>query len=139
MKKAVIIYHSRTGTTQKYGEEIGQYLNSKGIDTLVTSTIMFQNNMLDGTDYIFFGCWTSGLMVILQKPEKAWVEFAERLPAMPEAKIALFTTYKILTGSMFWNMVRHLDGKYSPPSLELKSRNGLLSENNKQFLDQFIT
>ena len=139
MKKAVIIYHSRTGTTQKYGEEIGQYLNSKGIDALVTSTIMFQKDMLDGADTIFFGCWTSGLMVILQKPEKSWVEFTERLPAMPDAKIALFTTYKILTGSMFRNMGKHLDGKYSPPALELKSRNGLLSTHNKQSLDQFIT
>ena len=139
MKKAVIIYHSRTGTTKKYGEEIGDYLTSKGIEAQVTSTIVFRNEILEGADYIFFGCWTSGLMFILQKPEKAWVEFAERLPNKHEAKIALFTTYKILTGSMFRNMIRHLDGKYLPPSLELKSRDGLLSAQNKQSLDQFIT
>lgn len=138
MKKAVIIYHSRTGTTKKYGEEIGDYLTSKGIDAQVTSTIVFRNDMLDGADYIFFGCWTSGLMFILQKPEKSWVEFAERLSSKPDAKIALFTTYKILTGSMFRNMIKHLNGKCSPPTLELKSRNGLLSVHNKQSLDQFI-
>ena len=138
MKKAVIIYHSRTGTTKKYGEEIGDYLTRKGIDAQVTSTIVFRNDMLDGADYIFFGCWTSGLMFILQKPEKNWVEFAERLPSKPDAKIALFTTYKILTGSMFRNMIKHLNGKYSTPTLELKSRNGLLSAHNKQSLDQFI-
>ena len=41
MKKAVIIYHSKTGTTKKYGEEIGEYLKNKGVDAQVTSTIMF--------------------------------------------------------------------------------------------------
>jgi hypothetical protein len=78
-------------------------------------------------------------MVILQHPEKIWVNFAAKLPSMPDVKVALFTTYKILTGSMFRNMYKHLKGKFATPSLELKSRNGLLSEKDKQALENLIS
>ena len=138
MKKALVIYHSKTGTTKKYGEEIGEYLNSKGIDVQVTSTIMFREGMFESADYIFFGCWTSGLFITLQKPEKSWVDFAEKLPGKPDAKVALFTTYKILTGSMFRNMAKELRGKFSSPTLELKSRSELLTEKNLMDLGRFI-
>ena len=77
-------------------------------------------------------------MVILQHPEDAWKDFAVKLPNIPNAKLALFTTYKILTGSMFRNMSKELDGKFAKSSLELKSRNGRLSENDKNALDNFI-
>jgi flavodoxin len=138
MKKAVIIYHSKTGTTKKYGEQIGEYLNNKGIDAQVTSTIMFRDNMLDEADYIFFGCWTSGLFIMLQKPESSWVNFAKKLPGKPDAKVALFTTYKMLTGSMFRNMYKELKGKFAIPALELKSRSQILTEKNMMDLDRFI-
>jgi flavodoxin len=139
MKQAIIIYHSKTGTTKKYGEAIGAYLNGKGFETLITSTNVFREEMLDGADYIFFGCWTSGLMIMLQKPEKSWVEFAEKLPRKQAPKVALFTTYKILTGSMFRNMYKELKGKFAPPILELKARGQFLSEKNKQDIDRFIS
>jgi flavodoxin len=138
MKQAIIIYHSRTGTTKTYAEVIGEYLNRKGFETLITSTNGFREEMLNGADTIFFGCWTSGLMIMLQKPEKSWIEFAEKLPVKLDAKVALFTTYKVLTGSMFRNMYKELKGKFTPPALELKSRGPFLSEKNKQGLDHFI-
>jgi flavodoxin len=138
MKQAIIIYHSRTGTTKTYAEAIGEYLHKKGFETLVTSTIGFREEMLNGADTIFFGCWTSGLMIMLQKPEKSWVEFAEKLPDKLDAKVALFTTYKVLTGSMFRNMYKELKGKFTSPALELKSRGPFLTEKNKQGLDHFI-
>ena len=138
MKQAIIIYHSRTGTTKTYAEAIGEYLNRKGFETLVTSTIGFQEEMLNRADYIFFGCWTSGLMIMLQKPEKSWIEFAEKFPVNLDAKVALFTTYKVLTGSMFRNMYKELKGKFTPPALELKSRGPLLTEKNKRELDHYI-
>ena len=75
---------------------------------------------------------------MLQHPEKAWVDFAAKLPSMPDVKVALFTTYKILTGSMFRNMYKQLKGKFTAPSLELKSRNGFLSAADKEKLDSII-
>ena len=139
MKTAVIVYHSKTGTTKKYAEEISEYLKSKGLDTQVTSIQGYSQDMLNNVDYVLFGCWTNGLMVILQHPEMEWVDFAAKLPPMPDVKVALFTTYKILTGSMFRNMYKQLNGKFATPSLELKSRNGSLSEKDKQALDNLIS
>ena len=139
MKQAIVIYHSKTGTTKNYGEAIGVYLQGKGIDTHVTSTTVFREEMLNGADYIFFGCWTSGLMIMLQKPEQSWIEFAESLPSKKDTKVALFTTYKILTGSMFRNMYNELKGKFTPPTLELKARGQVLSEKNRQDIDHFIS
>ena len=138
MKKAAIIVNSKTGTTRQYADEISEYLKSKGLDSQVTSIQKYSEDMLNDADYVLFGCWTNGLMVILQHPEKIWVEFAANLPSKPDAKITLFTTYKILTGSMFRNMYKQLKGKFPTPSLELKSRNGSLSEKDKQALDNLV-
>ena len=77
-------------------------------------------------------------MIVFQHPENVWKEFASKLPNMPEAKLALFTTYKILTGSMFRNMYKEIDGKFTEISLEMKSRNGSLSEKDKKDLDVFV-
>ena len=139
MKKAAIIVNSKTGTTKQYAEEINTYLKSKGLDTQVTSIQTYNEDLLNNVDYVFFGCWTNGLMVFLQHPDKEWVNFAAKLPSKPDIKVALFTTYKILTGSMFRNMYKHLKGKYATPSLELKSRNGSLSEIDKQALENLIS
>ena len=138
MKTAVIIYHSKTGTTKKYAEEIANYLKSKGISTRLSSIQTFQENLLSETDFVFLGCWTNGLMFILQHPDGEWKDFAAKLPSVPDAKVALFTTYKILTGSMFRKMVQQVSDRFSKPSLELKSRNGLLSAADKLELDSFI-
>ena len=138
MKKAAIIVNSKTGTTRQYAEEINKYLKSKGLDTQVTSIQAYSQDMLNNVDYVLFGCWTNGLMVILQHPEKEWVDFAAKLPSKPDVKVALFTTYKILTGSMFRNIYKHLNGKFTAPSMELKSRNGFLSAADKLKLDSII-
>ena len=138
MKTAVIIYHSKTGITKKYAEEIAGYLKSKGISTRISSIQAFQENLLSDSDYVFLGCWTNGLMVILQHPDKEWNDFAAKLPSMPAAKLIFFTTYKILTGSMFRNMYHQVKEKFSEPSLELKSRNGFLSAADKLKLDSII-
>lgn len=139
MKTAVVTYHSKTGITKYYAKEIAGYLESKGVSTRISSIQAFQENLLDDADYLFLGCWTSGLMIILQHPEKEWVDFAAKLPGMPDVKVALFTTYKLLTGSMFRNMYKQLKGKFATPSLELKSRNGSLSEDDKRALDNIIS
>jgi flavodoxin len=139
MKKAAILFHSKTGTTRKYAEEIGEYLQAQGLDAQVSSIQAYEEEQLNGADFVLLGCWTSGLIFIFQHPEKAWEVFAAQLPGKPDAKLALFTTYKTLTGSMFRNMYKHLMDNFTLPTLQLKSRDGLLSEKNKKVLDSFIS
>lgn len=139
MKKAVIVYHSSTGTTENYARDIGKYLEEKGLEVQITSTSSFKEDMMDGSEFILFGCWTNGLFIMAQKPDSSWVEFASKLPPRLDPKVALFTTYKILTGSMFRKMAKELKGKFAVPTLELKSRGPILTEKNRLELDQFLS
>jgi flavodoxin len=136
--KATIIYHSKTGTTAKYAENIKLYLKDKRIEAEMTSIKYFEEKMLDDTDYLFIGCWTSGLFFFMQHPDKEWVEFAKRINVNRKPKIALFTTYKLLTGSMFSNMFKHLKSNFQEPPLKLKSKYGELSESDKNEIDEFV-
>ncbi len=139
MKKALIIYHSKTGITKRYAEEIGKYCQEKGINTKVVSISDFNgNNPLPDNDLLFLGCWTSGLMIALQHPDKTWVNFARSLPEIKTSKVILFTTYKLATGSMFKNMKKHIPCDTGRISAELKSRNGYLTEKNISLLDNLL-
>jgi hypothetical protein len=98
---------------------------------------------LSGIDYLFLGCWTSGLFVIRQHPDEPWLAFAREMPKLPSAfeggpKVALFTTYKLATGSQFPRMRAAIAGKTSPPELELRSKDGMLSPKDDEALDLFI-
>lgn len=54
------------------------------------------------------------------------------------ARIGLFTTYKIATGSMFARTRAALAGKAGRVELELKSRDGHLSDAGRLALDRFL-
>jgi flavodoxin len=138
MKQAIVIYQSRTGTTKKYAEEIGKYLESKSVNIKVLSIAEFQPGMTENMDYVLLGCWTNGLFFILQHPDKAWKDFASKLQTAHEAKLALFTTYKFVTGSMFRRMNIHLVGKFSSPVINLQSRDGSLSKSDQLDLDSLL-
>ena len=138
MKKAVIIYHSTTGITRMYADEMEMYLKGKGLEVTSISVWQYKDSIADGVDYLLLGCWTSGIMIALQHPEKVWKEFAAKFKTTSNPRTILFTTYKILTGSMFKNMRRHLAGKISEPFAELKSRSGKLSTGDKEILDKFV-
>lgn len=140
MKKAWIIYQSKTGITKRFAGELGEYLKGKDLDVKISSIQEFDHNDLkEMPDILMLGCWTAGFMLMFQHPDKPWKEFANTLPDLARSKTALFTTYKIATGSMFKSMQKQLTGKTKEVSLELKSRNGLLSENHRQMLDAFVS
>ena len=114
------------------------FLIHKGMDVKIMSIDDFNPGELSNSDFLLLGCWTSGLMICLQHPEKKWVRFAEGLSDLTGKKIGLFTTYKLATGTMFKKMKVHIPGKQAEAWLELKSRNGHLSEMIKSELTHFI-
>jgi flavodoxin len=138
MKTAAIVYRSRTGTTRRFAEEISAYLRTQGVEPQVSSIGECDMSQLAKVDYILLGCWTNGLMVVLQHPDEPWLAFARDLPPLARARVGFFTTYKLLTGSMFGKMRQALAGKAPAVSLELKSRDGRLSARDKQALDRFV-
>ena len=138
MSKILITYLSHTGITKRYAEEISGYLKSKGNEVQNTAIEDFSPEMLSDADTLLFGAWTHGLMICLQHPDKPWRKFVETLPDLNGKKTGLFTTYKLATGSMFKKMRKILYQKSNVPAVELKSKNGSLSPNDKLILDEFI-
>jgi hypothetical protein len=91
------------------------------------------------SDLILLGCWTSGLFFILQHPDKTWKEYAAGFPDLKGKKVGFFTTYLTATGSIFRKMYQNLKDKLAEPvTLNLKSRNPKLSEDNKAMIKEFI-
>jgi flavodoxin len=136
--KALITFHSKTGITKKYAQEIAEYLQSKKVQVQVVPIQEYAKEIQHDADLILLGCWTSGLFICLQHPDKAWVKYASALPEMQQRKVILFTTYKLATGSMFRHMKKVLEGKFSTILAELKSKNGDLSVTDKKTLDGLL-
>jgi flavodoxin len=139
MKRAVIVYRSRTGTTRRLAEAIGTFLTTRDIAPQVVSVGECDVDALRDVDYLLLGCWTGGLMIVAQHPDRPWVDFTRAMPVITGPRIGLFTTYKLATGSMFAQMRRHLADRAPTPQLELKSRTGHLSESNRRALEWFTS
>ncbi len=127
MKKALVLYHSRTGTTKKMARAIAECCMQKNVDANAMSISNFKLEDMDKVDYLFLGCWTHGLLIFNQHPTVEWMEFVADLPDLNDKKVVLFTTYKIATGSMFRRMKSKLPSLKSV-EMTLKSRNGKLSD-----------
>lgn len=138
MKRAIIIYQSKTGITKNYAQEISAYIQGKQIATFCLPIENYREGMLQGADYLLLGCWTKGLMVIFQKPDNEWRHFVKKTAVPESTKVALFATYKIRTGSMFKNMAKHVNHENCLSFPGIKSRDGKLSVNDKTILEQFI-
>lgn len=138
MPTAVVVYRSATGTTRGLAEEIGAHLESRGVTTAVRSVGDADPASLAGADLVLLGCWTSGLFVVAQHPDEPWMAFVRELPDLGQARVGLFTTYKLATGSMFSRMRAALGDRATRIDLEIKSRDKSLSDAGKQALDRFI-
>jgi flavodoxin len=139
MKKAIVLYQSKTGITKRLAEEISKYITSKGIEAQSLPVADYKDGLIDDSDYVLLGCWTSGfLLFFLQHPDSIWKQFANKLSGLKDKKIALFTTYKIATGSMFNNMRKNLGAHGEQAMVELRSKKGNLTEENKKVLDGFL-
>jgi flavodoxin len=141
--RAIVVYRSHSGVTRQYGEEIAAFLSTKGVAATAVSVGECEMSSLAGVDYLFLGCWTSGLFVVMQHPDEPWLAFVRDMPKLPSTaeggpKVALFTTYKLRTGSQFPKMRSALAGKTSPPQLELRSRDGNLSPKDDEAIELFI-
>ena len=136
--KTSIIYNSHSGTTKAYAEEIETFLSGHGVESKVSSIEDYDKDFLLASDLVLLGCWTSGLMFFAQHPDRAWKQFVNEMPAIKNKRLALFTTYKIATGSMFRKMERILGEKSEASEAMLKSKSSKLTEKNRSDLEFLI-
>jgi flavodoxin len=144
VKKAIVVYRSHSGVTRRYGEEIAAFLTGKGVVAQVVSVGECDMSTLAAADYLFLGCWTSGLFIVGQHPDEPWLAFVRDMPALAATpgsgpRTALFTTYQLRTGSQFPRMRAALAGKSAVPQLELQSRNGHVSPADEKALEKFVS
>ncbi len=120
--------------------EIDKYLKENHLDSKMISIYDVQPEDITQSDMVLLGCWTHGLFFIFQHPDKTWKEYAAGFPDLNGKKVGFFTTYKTATGSMFRRMYKNLKGRLKEPvTLQLKSRNGKLSDKNKALIKEFIS
>ena len=138
MTTAAIVYCSATWTTAGLGEDIARVLDSRGIETRVAAIGEIDRASLADVDYLFLGCWTHGWFVVNQHPVPAWVDWTRELPRLDHPRVALFTTYKVRTGSMFPRMRRALRDKAPRIELELQAKGRVLTDEGRRKLEAFI-
>ncbi len=135
MKKAIIIYQSKKGTTRKLGEEIQSVLTSKLIATDIQALEECKGLDVSAYDYVFLGCWTKGLMFFAQHPDKVWNDYVPSLRFSKDSKMVFFTSYKIATGSMFSQMKKSLPQEHPSIYGKIKSRDGNLNYSSAELLN----
>jgi flavodoxin len=138
MTTATIVYCSDTWTTAGLADDIAAQLSERGVETRVASIGDIDAASVGEADYLFLGCWTHGWFVVNQHPEQRWVDWARGLPRLEHPRVALFTTYKIRTGSMFPRMRRVLRDKAPRIELELKAKGTKLTDEGRRALDAFL-
>ena len=136
--KASIIYNSHSGTTKALAIEISKFLSDRGIENEVGSIDRYDREYLRSADLVMLGCWTSGLMIIAQHPDRPWKYFAKRMSPINDKPVVFFTTYKLATGSFFRRMRKTLNGKISKPAAIIKSKNRSLSDENRAVLERLV-
>lgn len=138
MKNALILFNSKTGTTEKLSNDIARMLGSLGVTAQVLPLNQINHEQLAKADLVFLGSWTNGFFFFGQHPDKLWNELVKDLKLSDKQKLCFFTTYKVLTGSMFRKMkstVEHPETLIAP---EIKSRNGKLSSADEILLTDMI-
>lgn len=129
--KALVTYLSKTGTTRKYASELDALLRKNQVESIMQNIHDANPEDAGEADIVLLGAWCHGLFILLQHPDKPWVEFARKLPDLSGKKVALFTTYKLATGSMFKKMRKKLKLADNQQVEIFKSKNGSLSEEDK--------
>lgn len=138
MKKAIIIYQSKKGTTKQLSNEIADFINNDEINTRVTSIEDLHETDLSPYDYIFLGCWTKRLLFLAQHPDAQWQNSVKSFRLPDNGNIALFTTYKFATGSMFLKMKECLPENQRESVLTIRSRNSQLPADTRTELEDFL-
>ena len=115
------------------------YLWQKGHNISLCATSDFKPIKLQECDCLMLGCWTSGWFIFKQHPNDIWTEFAQQyLQTKLPSNLVLFTTYKFKTGSLFKKMCEKLNLEGVSTINFLKSKTGILSEEDKMSLDRYV-
>lgn len=138
MKKAIIIFQNKNNASKKFGEEIAQFLLNRGLAAELIPISSFEPKNLADADYLLLSGWRNGSLFSPKHPDTEWMTFVNKLPTLDGIKTALFTTYKLFSGSILRSMKKYLSGKTKNLGFVIKSKDGSLSISDKMTLNEFI-
>lgn len=106
-----IIYDSKTGTTAKAAEVMGNLMTKQGHACQVHSCTQADPSVVSDADLICIGGWVKGLFVIMQHPTAQLMQFVKQLGDLTGKQAVVFCTYKLAVGSTLAQMARALESK----------------------------
>ena len=106
-----IIYDSKTGTTAKAAEAMGNIIRDNGHQCQVQSVAIADPMEVSEADLICIGGWVKGFFIILQHPSTESMAFIDRLGNLSGKKVVVFCTYLLAAGSSLPQMAKALEAK----------------------------
>lgn len=95
--KAVVIFESRTGNTQRAAEMIGGELRSAGYEVSVRPVHGLKLKEISEADLLAVGTWVDGLVLFGHRP--GGTAKLMTLPSLHHKPVAAFATYKWYPGN----------------------------------------
>lgn len=121
--EVLIVYHGKGSETAQFAEAIAYQLSKRVEDINVKNIDNVSPQDIINCDMLYLGTETNGLL-FGQKPDKAWVDFVSKLPAIAGKQTVLFTTYKLRAGEMLHKMKAYLQPTGYKVIGSMKSSNG---------------
>jgi flavodoxin len=134
--RAIVIYESLTGNTEKAAGFIGENLVAAGISTTVCPTTTVDFQALADADLVIVGSWTDGLFLFGQKPARS--DRLSQLPFMTGKRGAVFCTYAIETGKTLQKLEDILRDRGADVIGGLAIKRNKLEQGSREFVDRLL-
>ena len=101
--KAVIIYNSLTGTTEKAAHRIASEVRALRIDATPVAIGDVDDETVADADLVVVGTWTDGIVILGQKP--AGAKKLRGLPRLDGKRAVVYCTYAVDPGQTLDKLV----------------------------------
>lgn len=107
--RAVIIYNSLTGTTEKAAYRIASELKALRIEATPVPIDEADDATVADADLVVVGTWTDGIIVVGQKP--AGRKKLRSLPSLTGKRAVVYCTYAVDPGRTLDKLVAEVEAK----------------------------
>lgn len=107
--RAVIIYNSLTGTTEKAAHRIASELKALRVDATPVPIADADEATVADVDLVIVGTWTDGIVIVGQKP--AGRKKLRNLPSLAGKRAVVYCTYAVDPGHTLDQLVAEVAAK----------------------------
>lgn len=107
--RAVIIYNSLTGTTEKAAHRIASELKALRVDATPVPIDEADDATVADADLVVVGTWTDGIVILGQKP--AGKKKLRNLPSLAGKRAVVYCTYAVDPGRTLDKLVAEVEAK----------------------------